>query len=204
MIGVLGGLIGLGGAEFRLPLLVGAFRFRPLEAIILNKTMSPVVVAVALVSRTKHVPLQLAYTHRQIVLNLLAGSLLGAWCGASWATRMRGRHALSGDCRATGRHCHRSASWPSGRGNDTSIVGISVMAGRGRCGLCDRGHCGAHGSGWRRALDTHAGALTGTYDDNPLDILASYALAAEASLNVRPPELASGWPQSQSSRGGLQ
>ena len=30
-IGVLGGLIGLGGAEFRLPLLIGAFRFAALE-----------------------------------------------------------------------------------------------------------------------------------------------------------------------------
>jgi hypothetical protein len=36
LIGTLGGLIGLGGAEFRLPLLISAFRFQPLEAIILN------------------------------------------------------------------------------------------------------------------------------------------------------------------------
>jgi uncharacterized protein len=32
IIGVLGGLIGLGGAEFRLPLLIGAFRFSPLRS----------------------------------------------------------------------------------------------------------------------------------------------------------------------------
>ena len=38
-IGMLGGLIGLGGAEFRLPLLIGLFRFAPLEAVILNKAM---------------------------------------------------------------------------------------------------------------------------------------------------------------------
>jgi hypothetical protein len=30
-------LIGLGGAEFRLPLLIGAFRFVALQAVILNK-----------------------------------------------------------------------------------------------------------------------------------------------------------------------
>ena len=48
MIGALGGLIGLGGAEFRLPLLIGAFEFAALEAVILNKTMSLVVVASAL------------------------------------------------------------------------------------------------------------------------------------------------------------
>jgi hypothetical protein len=34
LIGKLGGLIGLGGAEFRLPVLVGLFRLQTLEAII--------------------------------------------------------------------------------------------------------------------------------------------------------------------------
>jgi hypothetical protein len=37
IISALGGLIGLGGAEFRLPLLIGAFRFEALEAVIVNK-----------------------------------------------------------------------------------------------------------------------------------------------------------------------
>ena len=51
LIGTLGGLIGLGGAEFRLPVLVGVFRFNTLEAVILNKAMSLVVVAAALLFR---------------------------------------------------------------------------------------------------------------------------------------------------------
>ncbi len=38
--GALGGLIGLGGAEFRLPLLIGTFRFPALEAVIVNKFVS--------------------------------------------------------------------------------------------------------------------------------------------------------------------
>ena len=37
IVGTLGGVIGPGGAEFRIALLIGAFRFQPLEAIILNK-----------------------------------------------------------------------------------------------------------------------------------------------------------------------
>src|SRR3954471_10469890 len=41
IIGTLGGLIGLGGAEFRLPLLISLFRFRGLEAVILNKVDMP-------------------------------------------------------------------------------------------------------------------------------------------------------------------
>jgi len=44
-IGTLGGMIGLGGAEFRLPLLIGIFGYTALEAVILNKAMSLVVVA---------------------------------------------------------------------------------------------------------------------------------------------------------------
>lgn len=45
VIGTLGGLIGLDGAEFRLPVLIGFFRFVALEAVILNKAVSLVVVA---------------------------------------------------------------------------------------------------------------------------------------------------------------
>ena len=47
-VATLGGLIGLGGAEFRLPLLIGLFRFKALEAVIVNKAMSLIVVATAL------------------------------------------------------------------------------------------------------------------------------------------------------------
>lgn len=39
-VGTLGGLIGLGRAEFRLPLLIGLFGFQGLEAVILNKATS--------------------------------------------------------------------------------------------------------------------------------------------------------------------
>ena len=89
VIGALGGLIGLGGAEFRLPLLIGLFRFAALEAVILNKATSLVVVASALPFRAGTVPFGLIAAHWPIVLNLLAGSLLGAWVGAGWATRLK-------------------------------------------------------------------------------------------------------------------
>ena len=87
IIGALGGLIGLGGAEFRLPLLIGAFRFAALQAVILNKAMSLIVVASALPFRAAAVPFGAVATSWLIVVNLLAGSLLGAWFGAGWATR---------------------------------------------------------------------------------------------------------------------
>ncbi|ORA40702.1 permease [Mycobacterium branderi] len=88
-IGVLGGLIGLGGAEFRLPLLIGVFGFAALEAVILNKAMSLIVVVTALPARLVAVSWSDVAGHWPVALNLLAGSLMGAWVGASWATRMR-------------------------------------------------------------------------------------------------------------------
>lgn len=87
-VGLLGGLLGLGGAEFRLPLLMAAFRFAALEAVILNKAMSLVVVAFALPFRSATVPWEVLAAHWTIAANLLAGSLIGAWFGAGLATRL--------------------------------------------------------------------------------------------------------------------
>ena len=88
VIGIIGGLVGLGGAEFRLPLLLAVFGFIALEAVILNKTISLVVVASALLFRGAVVPFADVLAHWPILLNLLAGSLVGAWLGADLATRL--------------------------------------------------------------------------------------------------------------------
>jgi uncharacterized membrane protein YfcA len=90
-VGLVGGLIGLGGAEFRLPLLIGLFGFAALEAVILNKATSLIVVATALPFRSGAVPLDQVLAEWPIILNLLAGSLGGAWIGAGLAVRMRSR-----------------------------------------------------------------------------------------------------------------
>ena len=87
-VGVLGGLIGLGGAEFRLPLLIGVFGFAALQAVILNKAMSLVVVSAALPARLAAVPFGDVADHLDVVLNLLAGTLIGAWLGATVAVRL--------------------------------------------------------------------------------------------------------------------
>ncbi|MGK5171827.1 TSUP family transporter [Geodermatophilus sp. CPCC 205761] len=88
-VGLLGGLVGLGGAEFRLPLLIGLFGFVALQAVIVNKAMSLVVVLAALPSRLVAVPLDAVAAQWFVPLSLLLGSLPGAWVGASWATRIR-------------------------------------------------------------------------------------------------------------------
>lgn len=88
IIGALGGLIGLGGAEFRLPVLIGGFKIPTLEAVIFNKAMSLAVVAVALIFRTKSISPDQLMGHLDIVINLLAGSLVGAWWAAGKAIKM--------------------------------------------------------------------------------------------------------------------
>lgn len=88
-VGILGGLVGLGGAEFRLPVLIGIFGFVALQAVIVNKAMSLIVVTAAIPARLFAVPLTEVAANWTIVANLLIGSLVGAWLGASWATRMR-------------------------------------------------------------------------------------------------------------------
>lgn len=90
-IGILGGLIGLGGAEFRLPVLIALFGFAALHAVILNKAMSLVVVTSALFFRMGTVPFPEIAANWSTIVNLLAGSLLGAWLGAGWATRLSSR-----------------------------------------------------------------------------------------------------------------
>ncbi|WP_116948503.1 sulfite exporter TauE/SafE family protein [Jiangella endophytica] len=89
VVGLVGGMMGLGGAEFRLPLLIGVFGFAALAAVILNKAMSLVVVLTAIPARLIAVPLEDLTPHWDVVVNLLLGSLVGAWLGATWATRVR-------------------------------------------------------------------------------------------------------------------
>ena len=84
-------MIGLGGAEFRLPLLIGVFGFVALQAVILNKALSLVVVITALPARLFGVPYSEVADNWTIIVNLLAGSLIGAWLGATWATRMKSK-----------------------------------------------------------------------------------------------------------------
>ena len=69
-------------------MLIGAFRFAALQAVIINKALSLVVVASALPFRAAAVPFAGVAANWPIIADLLAGSLLGAWFGAGWATRL--------------------------------------------------------------------------------------------------------------------
>src|SRR6266851_1013129 len=82
-VGVLGGLIGLGGAEFRLPLLVGFFAIPLRRAIGLNLGVSLVTVLAALAGRlAAGSPDSPAPLH--VIVALMSGGVAGAYLGASW------------------------------------------------------------------------------------------------------------------------
>lgn len=91
VIAVLGGLIGLGGAEFRLPVLAGVFKLRTLQAIVINLLVSLVTVVFSLIFRTRLANLDVIAANIGIVANLLAGSLVGAFVGVNFATKISER-----------------------------------------------------------------------------------------------------------------
>jgi uncharacterized membrane protein YfcA len=91
LIGVLGGLIGLGGAEFRLPVLVGVYKFRTLQAIVINLIVSLVTVIFSFIFRVRLVNPDSITSHAPVVLDILAGSLLGSYLGVRFTTRINER-----------------------------------------------------------------------------------------------------------------
>lgn len=90
-IAILGGLIGLGGAEFRLPVLVSIFRYRTLQAVVINLIISLVTVIFSFLFRTGLTRFSITTLYTGIILNILAGSLCGAYIGANFATRLEER-----------------------------------------------------------------------------------------------------------------
>lgn len=90
-VGTAGGLIGLGGAEFRLPALVGVLRFSAREAVAVNLIASFIVLAAAFPFRAASVPVAQIVPHLPAVLGMLAGSMSAAWVGAGWLRRTSDR-----------------------------------------------------------------------------------------------------------------
>ncbi len=88
LVGVLGGLIGLGGAEFRLPVLVSVFNYRTLQSIVINLIVSLVTVTFSLIFRSGIVGLETIAEGWLVVINILGGSLIGSYVGVNYATRI--------------------------------------------------------------------------------------------------------------------
>ena len=84
LIGIFGGLIGLGGAEFRIPLLVGVFRLTPRHVVPINLLTSLITVLAALAMRAAIGRIAALDGHEPEILALA----LGALSGAAWGTRL--------------------------------------------------------------------------------------------------------------------
>ena len=88
-VGLLGGLIGLGGAEFRLPLLVAVFGCAIRRAVTLNLLVSFVtVVSAAGIRLTVGQPPSLPGDTIAIVASMSGGGMMGAYLGSRWVARL--------------------------------------------------------------------------------------------------------------------
>src|SRR5438445_8990818 len=81
-IGGLGGLIGLGGGEFRLPVLMYAIGFDARTAIPLNLIVSLITLSVAFIARGFSVPVAAITPHLPEILGLAVGGMATAFYGA--------------------------------------------------------------------------------------------------------------------------
>jgi uncharacterized protein len=80
-IGGLAGLIGLGGGEFRLPVLIYGIGFDARSAVPLNLMVSLITLVFALLTRSRGVPLDLVLPHLPEVTGLAAGGIGSALYG---------------------------------------------------------------------------------------------------------------------------
>lgn len=87
LIALFGGLIGLGGAEFRLPVLIGLFALFAHRAVRFNLLVSFVTLAFAAMTRVQLQQPDLA-SHFNIAASMIAGGIVAAWIGAGLLARL--------------------------------------------------------------------------------------------------------------------
>jgi uncharacterized membrane protein YfcA len=87
-VAILGGLIGLGGAEFRLPLLVTVFALYPHRAVRINLLISLSALAFSALFRFGFKGATQIGSYQHVVLAMIAGGMISAWLGASYLDRI--------------------------------------------------------------------------------------------------------------------
>jgi uncharacterized protein len=90
-IGVLAGLVGVGGAEFRLPVLVGALGYSTRRAVPLNLAVSLATLGVGLATRSQTLALQPLVAFVPALFALTAGSVTSAVYGIRLARKLSDR-----------------------------------------------------------------------------------------------------------------
>jgi uncharacterized membrane protein YfcA len=87
-IAILGGLIGLGGAEFRLPVLVGPLRYSPRQAVPLNLAVSIITIAASLAIRSRTLSFVPVAPYALAIVALITGAVIAAWAGTALFGRL--------------------------------------------------------------------------------------------------------------------
>jgi uncharacterized membrane protein YfcA len=87
-IAILGGLIGLGGAEFRLPLLAGPLGYTARRAVPLNLAISIVTIATSLVIRSSTLDTRPVSEFSTAIVSLILGAVVAAIFGTSLFRRL--------------------------------------------------------------------------------------------------------------------
>ena len=90
-IAILGGLMGLGGAEFRLPVLVGPLGYRARQAIPLNLAVSLVTIVTALLIRSGTLTVSPLLPLLPVLGALVAGAVIAAFFGTGLCERLSER-----------------------------------------------------------------------------------------------------------------
>jgi uncharacterized protein len=83
-VAILGGLIGLGGAEFRLPILIGIFALFPHRAVRTNLLISLATLAMAAAARLSFVSETSVASFQVEIAGMLLGGVAAAWLGAGY------------------------------------------------------------------------------------------------------------------------
>jgi uncharacterized membrane protein YfcA len=87
-VAILGGLIGLGGAEFRLPILIGTFALYPHRAVRSNLLISLAALTVSAVARLSFLHDTGVASLKVEIAGLLIGGTAAAWLGAGFLRRI--------------------------------------------------------------------------------------------------------------------
>jgi uncharacterized membrane protein YfcA len=87
-VAILCGLIGLGGAEFRLPILIAVFALFAHRAVRINLLISLATLAMSAVARLGFLGSTNAFDFRIEIVGLLVGGVIAAWIGAGLLSRI--------------------------------------------------------------------------------------------------------------------
>lgn len=94
-VGTLGGLIGLGGAEFRLPILISTFALLPHRAVRFNLLVSLVTLTAAAATRLEfHSSLEVG-PFADVLTSMIVGGMIAAWIGAAALSRIPAKRLMS-------------------------------------------------------------------------------------------------------------